>query len=140
MRLFIVPLKIQISSKQFWPLNDWFHCHKCFRGSKVKQFVLALPVQYLWEEDVKWISIPISPACVCFRVSLNSRDVQGEKTRSVLQFSLLTCVASTASITPNYNSVKNSQTVDKVLFLERKICAPTYTIYCGSLFLPMNKK
>lgn len=51
--LFIVPLKIQISSKQFWPLNDWFHCHKCFRWSKVKQFVLALPVQYLSEGEVK---------------------------------------------------------------------------------------
>ncbi len=51
--LVIVPLEIQISSKQVWPPNDWFHCHKCFRGSKVKQFVLALPVQYLSEGEVR---------------------------------------------------------------------------------------
>ncbi len=34
---------------------------------------------------MKGISIQISPASVCFRVSLNSSDVQGEKARFVGQ-------------------------------------------------------
>ncbi len=86
--LFIVPLKIQISSKQFWPLNDWSTVINVLGGAKWSN--LCSPCLYniclkeKWEEDVKWISIQISPASVCFRVSLNSSDVQGEKARFVL--------------------------------------------------------
>ncbi len=83
-----------------------------------------------WEEDVKWISIQISPASVCFRVSLNSSDVQGEKARFVLQSSLLPRMARSAL------SIQNTYILKSILSFTalewQYFCKGQWFLYCLS--------